>query len=208
MLLKISFQLSGLKNPVPNCKEFKTCLKLIILSQYFTFGVKGNSFSDADEEMGTPIFQLYSENKNLIAQEFSDERVLSFDIDFEKSEIEVCYPESDLLNITYAEKLCFDIDFDKADMEMHSEIVEIALPESEENSLYYLCGCIGKIILSRSKLCPTCIATLSDNSNCINDKIQMFTKMKEFRRDVNSLVYVSEEVFTVLKHVENLFRSN
>ncbi|GBN86783.1 hypothetical protein AVEN_230292-1 [Araneus ventricosus] len=37
-----------LKNPVPNCKEFKTCLRLIILSQYFTSGVKGNSFSDAD----------------------------------------------------------------------------------------------------------------------------------------------------------------
>ncbi|GBN22900.1 hypothetical protein AVEN_254541-1 [Araneus ventricosus] len=193
-----------LKNPVPNCKEFKTCLRLIILSQNLTSGVKGNSFSDADEEMGTPIFQLYSENKNFIAQEFSDESVLSFDIDFEKSEIEVCYPKSDFLNITYAEKLCFDIDFDKADMEMHNEI---ALPKSEENSLFYLCGCIGKI-LSRSKLCPTCIGTLSDNSNCSNDNIQMFSKMKKFRRDVNSLVYVSEEVFTVLKHVENLFMSN
>ncbi|GBN13745.1 hypothetical protein AVEN_33724-1 [Araneus ventricosus] len=130
--------------------------------------------------------------------EFSDESFLSFEIDFEKSEIEICDPESDFLNITYAEKLCFDIDFDKADMEMHNEIVEIALPESDENSLYYLCGCVGKIILSRSKLCPTCIGTVSPNSSCSNDNRQMFSKMKEFRRDVNSLVYVSEEVFTVL----------
>ncbi|GBN00918.1 hypothetical protein AVEN_8386-1 [Araneus ventricosus] len=121
------FSTIRLKNPVPIFKEFKTCLRLIFLSQYFTSGVKGNSFSDTDEEMGTPIFQLYSENKNFIAQEFSDESVLSFVIDFEKSEIEVC-------------------------VEMHNEIVTIALPESEENSLYYLCGCIGKIILSRSKL--------------------------------------------------------
>ncbi|GBN70400.1 hypothetical protein AVEN_157142-1 [Araneus ventricosus] len=105
------------------------------LCEYFTSGVKGNSFSNTDEKMDTPIFQLYFEHKNFIAQEFSDESVQSFDIDFEKSEIEVCDPENDFLNITYAEKLCFDIDVDKADMEMRNEIVEIALSESEENSL-------------------------------------------------------------------------
>ncbi|GBM69562.1 hypothetical protein AVEN_219194-1 [Araneus ventricosus] len=58
--------------------------RLIILSQYFTSGVKGNSFSDTDEEMGTPIFQLYSENKHLIAQEFSDESVLSLTLTLKK----------------------------------------------------------------------------------------------------------------------------
>ncbi|CAL1294477.1 unnamed protein product [Larinioides sclopetarius] len=124
------FSTVRLKNPVPNCKEFKTCLRLIILSQYFTSGVKGNSSNDNDEEMGTPILQLYSESKNSDTQEFSDERVINFDIGFEKSEIEICNSESDLVNITYAEKLCFDIDFNKTDIEMHTEIVEIALSDN------------------------------------------------------------------------------
>ncbi|CAL1266166.1 unnamed protein product [Larinioides sclopetarius] len=124
------FSTVRLKNPVPNCKEFKTCLRLIILSQYFTSGVKGNSSNDNDEEMGTPILQLYSESKNSDTQEFSDERVINFDIGFEKSEIEICNSESDLVNITYTKKLCFDIDFNKTDIEMHTEIVEIALSDT------------------------------------------------------------------------------
>ncbi|CAL1281610.1 unnamed protein product [Larinioides sclopetarius] len=41
-----------------------------------------------------------------------------------------------------------------------------------------------------------------------NDDDQVSEEAPEFRWDVNSLVYVSEEVFAVLKHVENFFRSN
>ncbi|CAL1271298.1 unnamed protein product [Larinioides sclopetarius] len=74
------FSTVRLKSPVPICKEFKTFLRLIILSHYFTSGVKGNSLSDTDEEMGIPILQLYSESKNSDAQEFSNEKVINFDI--------------------------------------------------------------------------------------------------------------------------------
>lgn len=55
------FSTIRMKNAVPDCKEFKRNLRLIILSQFFYAGVKGNY--EADENIYNDIMSVFNEFK-------------------------------------------------------------------------------------------------------------------------------------------------
>lgn len=129
------FSTIRLKNPVPDAKEFKTCLRVIIRTQFFKSGIKGSYFEDDYDDFNIFLQQItHKSDSNTSEIDFGCgehcDNSISFDIDFKKAEIDKFYSECKC-------NQCGNFD----------------LSTSEEQSLYYLCGCIVKKVRKRYNLC-------------------------------------------------------